>query len=344
MEKNNQNPELILLDKCTIQSLKPEELEIVSKHKILVPDIVLIENLKREETVNKLSKLENTYWIVHWSMLGKSDLLGQGITVNQADLTEITDDPAELRKQVKLAKKAAEGYDEFPIKLLQRDIDLSSKSNLNWVMGSVISELETRYPDIEITDDMIQATETKLKKTESIFNIKHEDWGKLSQIVIDDLDNKPVRPENRHLKEIERAYIRNKEWLDFACTLFLTTEAERTQIFKRWEEKFHQNLKYFASYAYYVLALELTIALRVIKSKGSYKREIMRDLGYLYYANSKNVTFHTCDRRLKETIEKIPFLKHIEKKMVYFYNDEEQRPDELNKSDWLKMLKTSQLQ
>ena len=339
MEKNNQNSELILLDKGPIQSLKPEELEIVSKHKILVPDIVLIENLKRKETVNKLSKLENTYWIVHWGMLAKNDLLGQGITVNQADLTEIMDDPSELRKQVKLAKKTAEGYDEFPIKLLQQDIDLSSKSNLNSVMGRVISELETRYPDIEITDDMIKATETKLKKTESIFNIKHEDWGKLSQIVIDDLDNKPIRPENRHLKEIERAYIRNKEWLDFACIYFQTTEEEKTQIFKRWKEEFQNPLKFFASYAYYVLALELTIALRIMKSKGSYKREIMRDLGYLYYANCKNVTFHTCDRQLKETIEKIPFLKHIQKKMVYFYNDEEQRSGELNKSDWLKLLK-----
>ena len=36
MEKNNQNPELILLDKCPIQILKSEELEIVSKRKILV--------------------------------------------------------------------------------------------------------------------------------------------------------------------------------------------------------------------------------------------------------------------------------------------------------------------
>ena len=338
MPKNSQDLELILLDKCTIQSLKPDELEMVSKHKILVPDIVLIENLKRKETVNKLSKLENTYWIVHWGMLGKNDLLGQGITVNQEDITKITDDPTELKKQEKLATKVSKEYDEFPIKLLQQNIDLSSKNNLN----RIISALETHYPGIEINDDMIKATETKLKKTESIFNIKHEDWRKLSQIVIDDLDNKSIRTENRHLKERDRVYTRNKEWLDFACLYFQTTEAEKIQIFKRWEEKFHHPLKYFAPYAYYVLALELTIALRVIKSKGSYKREIMRDLGYLYYANCKNVTFHTCDRQLKDTIEKIPFLKHMQEKMVYFYNDKEQRSGELNKSDWLKMLKTSQ--
>ena len=158
---------------------------------------------------------------------------------------------------------------------------------------------------------------------------------------MDDLNNKPIREEDRLLKESERSYIRNKEWLDFACLFFQTTEKEKIQIFKRWEEKYHQNLKYFASYTYYVLALELTIALRIIKSKGSYKREIMRDLGYLYYANCKNVTFHTCDRQLKDTAEKIPFLKHIQEKMVYFYNDEEQRPGELNRSDWLKMLKNT---
>ena len=65
----------------------------------------------------------------------------------------------------------------------------------------------------------------------------------------------------------------------------------------------------------------------------------MRDLNYLYYAHFTNVTFHTCDRKLKETIEKIPFLKRIQEKMVYFNNDEEQRQGELNKSDWLNMLK-----
>ena len=193
---------------------------------------------------------------------------------------------------------------------------------------------------MEITDNMIETTEVKLKRTESIFSITHDDWEKLSQIVIDDLNNKPIRPENRHLKESERSYIRNKEWLDFVCLYFQTTEEEKTQIFKRWE-KCPQHLKYFAPYAYYVLALELTIALRVMKSKGSYKREIMRDLGYLYYANLTNVTFHTCDRQLKETIQKIPFLKHIQEKMVYFYNDEVKRDGELNKSDWLKLLKNT---
>ena len=156
MEKNNQNPELILLDKCTIQSLKPEELEIVSKHKILVPDIVLIENLKREETVNKLSKLENTYWIVHWGMLGKSDLLGQGITVSQADLTEITDDPVELKKQEKLAKKVAKEYDEWPKKLIARSLlDLSPKGSKHRVTDKVKNLVKTYHPHSEITDDEI---------------------------------------------------------------------------------------------------------------------------------------------------------------------------------------------
>lgn len=208
-------------------------------------------------------------------------------------------------------------------------------------MKRIRNEIKTNYPSIEITDEMIEMAETEFKRKKSLFTAIHADWEYLSQLTINDLDNKPIRPENRHLRESERAYVRNKEWLDFACTLFQTTEEEKTQIFKRWEEKHHQNLKYFAPYAYYVLALELTIALRVIKSKGSYKREIMRDLGYLYYANCANVTFHTCDHQLKDTIEKIPFLRHIQEKMVYFYNDEEQRPGELNKSDWLKILKNT---
>ena len=67
----------------------------------------------------------------------------------------------------------------------------------------------------------------------------------------------------------------------------------------------------------------------------------MRDLRYLYYAHYDNVTFHTCDRRLKDTIQKIPFLKHIQKTMVYFYNDEVERDGALNKSDWLKLLQNA---
>ena len=35
MKNNDQELKLILLDKCTFQSLKDEELEIVSKHKLL---------------------------------------------------------------------------------------------------------------------------------------------------------------------------------------------------------------------------------------------------------------------------------------------------------------------
>ena len=77
MDKDTQDLELILLDKCTIQSLNSENLKVVSKHNILVPDIALIENLKRNETIDKLSKLENTYWVEHWSRLAKDDLLGR---------------------------------------------------------------------------------------------------------------------------------------------------------------------------------------------------------------------------------------------------------------------------
>ena len=47
MKSNDQNLDLILLDKGPFQSLKDEELEMVSKHKLLVPDIFLIENLKK---------------------------------------------------------------------------------------------------------------------------------------------------------------------------------------------------------------------------------------------------------------------------------------------------------
>lgn len=344
MEKNKRNVELILLDKCTFQSLNDEDLKIVSKHKLLVPDIFLIENLKRTETINKLSKLKNSYWIEHWGILAKNNLLGlldQSITVTQEDLTEITNNPAELKKQVGLAKKIAKGYDNLPKKLLQNAPDLSSKNNMNWIMKKIRSEVKRNYPGTEITDEMIGKAEAEFKRKKSLFTAIHSDWEYLSQLTINELDNKPIRPENRHLKESDRAYIRNKERLDFACTIFQTTKKEKTRIFKRWEEKFHQHLKYFAPYAYYVLALELTIAFHIIKSKGHYKREIMRDLGYLHYANCVNVTFHTCDRQLKDTIQKIPFLKHIEEKMVYFYNDEENRPGELNKSDWLNRLKNT---
>lgn len=129
--------------------------------------------------------------------------------------------------------------------------------------------------------------------------------------------------------------------MNFACVYFQTTEEEKSHIFKRWVEQNYQNLKYFAPYAYYILALELTIGMHIIKSKGHYKREIMRDLGYLYYAHFTSVTFHTCDRKLKEIIEKIPFLKRIQKKMIYFNNDEEHRPGELNRSEWLQRLKNT---
>ena len=337
MPKNNQDLELILLDKCTIQSLKPEELKIVSQHSILVPSIVLIENLKREETINKISKLKNTYYIAHWNDLAKNNLLGQEITISRADITEIADDPVGLKKLVKLAKKMAKEYDKVPEELLQMNIDLSSKNNMN----STVAKWEEDHSNRKIPDNIIKETKDEMKRKKSIFSISEADWKEMSKFIINDLNNKRIRREDRHLKENERTRKCNERWLHFACRHFQATEEEKTQIFKKWEEEFHHPLKYFAPYAYYILALELTIGLRIIKSKGSYKREIMRDLEYLYYANIPNVTFHTCDRQLKDTIHKIPFLKHIQEKMVYFYNDEEQRPGELNKSDWLKLLQNS---
>lgn len=337
MPKNNQDLELILLDKCTIQSLKPDELEIVSQHNILVPNIVLIENLKREETINKISKLKNTYYIAHWNDLAKNNLLGQEITMSRADITEITDDPVELKKLVKFAKKKGKEYDQFPEELLQMNIDLSIKNNMN----STVAKWEEDHPNRKIPDNIIQETKDEMKREKSIFSISEADWKEMSEFIIDDLNNKRIKREDRHLKENDRTRKCNERWLHFACRHFQVTEEEKTQIFKKWEQQFHHPLKYFAPYAYYILALELTIGLRIIKSKGSYKREIMRDLEYLYYANCPNVTFHTCDRQLKDTIEKIPFLKHIQEKMVYFYNDEEQRRGELNKSDWLKLLQNT---
>ena len=340
MEKSKQNVKLILLDKCTFQSLKDEELKIVSKHKLLVPDIFLIENLKRTETINKLSKLKNSYWIEHWSILAKNNLLAQSATITQEDIRKITDDPIELKKQAKLAKKTAKEYDELPPKLIEQSVlDLSPKGSKNRVIDSVINQIRAHFPDNKITDDEIsRIVANTWRKTKNILTVPHSHWKTISQSVINDLDNKPIEEEHRHLKESERTYICNAAWLGFACLYFQTTESEKSQIFNRWNEKFHQHLKYFAPYTYYVLALEFTISWHIRKSKGNHKREILRDLGYLYYAGYTNVTFHTCDRQLKDTIEKIPFLNHIQKKMVYFYNDEENRPGELNKSNWLNKL------
>ena len=342
MEKNNQNPELILLDKCTFQSLKDEELKIVSKHNILVPDIFLIENFKRKETLNKICRLENTHGIDNWYALAKRDLLGQGITIIQEGVREITDDPVKLKEQMKLAKQIAKQYDEWPKKLIKQSIDFSSKGSKNRVVEGVKNQVRTYLPDREITDNEISRMVNNIwRKTKNILTVPHSDWRTISKLVINDLDNKPMREEHRHLKEAERAYVCNAAWLDFTCRYFQTTESEKSQIFNRWQESFRQHLKYFAPYAYYLLVLEFTMSWHITKSKGNHKREIVRDLRYLYYANLTNVTFHTCDRHLKETIQKIPFLKHIQEKMVYFYNDQVKRDGELNKSDWLTLLKNT---
>ena len=308
-----------------------------------MPDIFLIENLKRTETINKICELENTYWIDNWYVLGKDDLLGQGITITQEDIRKITDVPTKLEEEVKLAKKIAKEYDKWPKKLIARSLlDLSPKGSKNRVIGNVRNQVRTYLPDSEITDDEIcRLVGDMWRKTKNILTVPHSDWETISQSVINDLDNKPIREEHRHLKESERAYICNAAWLDLACEYFQTTEAEKSQIFNRWEKKLRQPLKYFASYVYYILALEFTICWHITKSKGNYKREIMRDLRYLYYSHYNNVTFHTCDRQLRDTIQKMPFLKHIQKTMVYFYNDEVKRDGALNKSDWLKLLQNT---
>lgn len=226
MKNNDQNLEFILLDKCTFQSLKDEELEILSKHKLLVPDIFLIENLKRTETINKICKLENTYRIDHWNMLAKNDLLGQGVTVTQEDLTKITDDPISLKKQMKLAKQIAKEYDDRPKKLIEQSLlDLSPKGSKHRVIEGIKNRLRTFSPDRQITDDEIgRIVDNMWSKNKNILTASHSDWESISQLVINHLDNKPIEEKHRHLKENERTYICNAAWLDFACYCFQTTE------------------------------------------------------------------------------------------------------------------------
>ena len=84
----------------------------------------------------------------------------------------------------------------------------------------------------ELPSNLNNEIKAEMKKKKSLFNVIHDDWGYISKFVIDDLDNKPIRPENKYLKENERNCIRNEEWLNFACEYFQTTEEEKSNILK----------------------------------------------------------------------------------------------------------------
>ena len=156
--------------------MKLEDLEIVSKHKLLVPTIFLIENLKRKETINKICKLENTFQIDHWYVLAKKDLLGQGITVTPEDIKEITNDPVKLKEQRTLAKQIAKESDKWPKKLIKQSIDLSPKGSKNRVVEGIKNRLRTSPPDRQITDDEISRIVDNLwRKTKNILTVPHSD-------------------------------------------------------------------------------------------------------------------------------------------------------------------------
>ena len=149
-------------------------------------------------------------------------------------------------------------------------------------------------------------------------NINNSDWAGLLDMVLEYINN-------------------NTEiCIDLCCKVFQATPKMKERIFQRWQANLRPNLRAFAPYSHYILALELTIIAHILKSKGNHKKEILRDLSYVYYVYGLDITFHTCDQKLMKIINQIDWFNGLNKKVVSFYNNDNGTP---NKAQWIETLK-----
>lgn len=329
--KRKSERKFLLSDKSFLRLVNPEQRrELDSKHKIIYPPILLVENAQHGlDKPSALLGLENTVNVPHWAERAKMDLLMEAPFNRYKIGAKIPikliykESNKEREKMVRQAISIVQGMEANADKL---------KNMLPVLRGEdrKFMELAKNYKDIP-DNKLLREFNQALRE----FNKNHPHNSHAP--VPKGIGNKKIPEIKEFLDRYRRMFTVNSlgeayEWtthtfhddpesvLNFLCDghIIPVTANDRIQIYNRFINEGRPPIHKFAPYALTTARLYLTMFMYLLENReNSSPREVLRDFEYLYYALDDNITFVSAERWHKKCIEEIPLLKNVRKNFKY---------------------------
>ena len=354
MKKKRGQREFLLLDKSALHLLSPEQRkELDSKHTILYPPILFIENARDGlDRPSALFDFENTVSVIYWVQRAKMDLV-EGSPSHHYKIGSRT--PSRLISEESEADRKKIERQSIDIVKTMENEEKELKNHISLLNGRGIGDaafIELVMNHRDIPDENL-VREFNRRGTQSGRNIPLSSrasligrGGRSISEIRSVLDNYRDRCEELCIVDtLEKAYkwVSQNIYCDtesildflFKVSIIPLSDDEKTQILNRFRSEGKPSINKFAPYARVATQLYLTIFLYLIeKGKNSSPQGGLRDFEYLYYATDANVTFVSADHWHKKCIERIPLLKDVRKRFVYLIHKDK------SKDKWKKGLRS----
>lgn len=326
------------MDKSVLRLLTAEQRKrLNSKHTILYPPILFIENAQHGLDSNKPSSLfdfRNTVNVLYWGQRAKLDLLKAsshryrvGAKIPAASIyREPEADREEMERQALSVVKGMEaaeeqlknqmsllrGIDIGDAKLIElakdhRDIpDENIVREFNQAIGQFSQNIPLRARVPLITRDRRNVSD--IREVLDNYRNNYKEF-----FIVDTL-------EKAYRWVYQAIYYDTESILKFLCNVSIIPLSidEQTEIFNRFNKTGKPPIDKFAPYARAATQLYSTIFLYLSENReNSSPRGALRDFEYLYYAIDANVTFISSDMWNRKCIEEIPLLKDVRERFMF---------------------------
>ena len=330
--------ELLLLDKSVLRLLTAEQRKrLDSKHTILYPPILFIENAQHGLDSNKPSSLfdfRNTVNVLYWGQRAKLDLLKAsshryrvGAKIPAASIyREPEADREEMERQALSVVKGMEAAEEQ----LKNQMSLLRGIDIGDAKLIELAKDHRDIPDENIVREFNQAIRQFSQNIPLSARVPLIAKGRRNVSDIREvLDNyRDNYKEFFIVNTLEKAYrwvyqaiyYDTESILKFLCNVSIIPLSidEQTEIFNRFNKTGKPPIDKFAPYARAATQLYSTIFLYLSENReNSSPRGALRDFEYLYYAIDANVTFISSDMWHRKCIEEIPLLKDVRDRFMF---------------------------
>jgi len=327
--KRKRERKYLLLDKSSLRKLNPEQRkELDSKHTILYPPILLVENA--QHGLGQLSALfdfQNTVSVLHWAQRAKLDLL-RGAPSRRYKIgakiptTSIYDEPKPEREEMEKQAIDIVSKMEASEEDLKNHVSLLSGDHTKPIDSLVMNHEE--IPDEKLLREINRAIRQLglIRPPSSMAALIGQGRKSIPEVrkILDNLRDRyeayfKVDTLEKACKWVSQSVYSDTEailgFLRRVPIIPLTSE-ERTAIFNRYRSDGEPHIDDFAPYARAATQLYFTIFLYLSENRdNSSPRGALRDFEYIYYALDANVTFISSDKWHKRCIDEIPILEPI---------------------------------
>ena len=332
--KRKRERKFLLLDKSSLLRLNAEQRKkLDSKHTILYPPILLIENAQHGlDQPSALFDFQNTVNVLHWAQRAKLDLLkgsrsrrntiGAKISTMsvfeepKAEREEMEKQASDIVRKMdaleKELKKQVSGLYGEHTKFIEfvRDHRNIPDRNLLREFNRVLRESDQNYP-LSIIADFGGCGGISIAELRKLLDNERDSCEAFFKV---DTLEKACRWVSQFV------YYDTEALLSSLCSfpIIPLTSEERTEIYNRFKREDEPHINNFAPYARAVTQLYFTIFLYLSENKeNSSPRGALRDFEYLYYALYANVTFISSDKWHKRCIEEIPILEPLHRNFKF---------------------------